>query len=223
MTAGASSRTSNRCRRAVRRWGQMMGSDPGLTPVGERGGGIGHHELAELGRPSSRLVEARGRSRCTPSRILETRRRWARRPVPAGVVRDQQAIRTPRCFSAVTRSRHCETVLASILSISIHAPFPGRLDAGFRSQSLWAWTQMKASGRTAPARGCRTAPVRPVCPRCARRWSARCERACGPRPGRAVRSISESGPASTPVLMKPGRIPVPSIPYSHSLIHRSAS
>ena len=39
----------------------------------------------------------------------------------------------------------------------------------------------------------------------------------------SLRSIAESGPASTPVLMNPGRMPVPSIPSRHSAVQRSAS
>jgi hypothetical protein len=35
-------------------------------------------------------------------------------------------------------------------------------------------------------------------------------------------SISESGPASTPIFMNPGRMPVPSMPSRASAIHRAA-
>ncbi len=39
----------------------------------------------------------------------------------------------------------------------------------------------------------------------------------------SLRSIAESGPASTPIFTKPGRMPVPSIPSSNSAIQRAAS
>jgi hypothetical protein len=39
----------------------------------------------------------------------------------------------------------------------------------------------------------------------------------------SLRSIGERGPGSTPVLMNPGRTPVPSIPSRHSDVQRSAS
>ena len=35
--------------------------------------------------------------------------------------------------------------------------------------------------------------------------------------------MSESGPASTPIFTKPGRMPVPSIPWRASAVQRSAS
>ena len=55
------------------------------------------------------------------------------------------------------------------------------------------------------------ASVRPV---------ARCVSAAA---STSLRSMGESGPASTPDFTNPGRIPVPSMPASNSAVQRAAS
>ena len=189
---------------------------PGSRPAGSRTSAS--PQAARAQRRHERVEQERVRPVAAAARLADV--------VPARVLRDEHAVELVAAeevdhrLDVASRGSAGETP-----SSSTHAPCCAAQERVARSFSFWAWTQTYASGET-PSRfedaemiSSAAAPVAGV----DRRGSRPVSRWQSAPASTSLRSMSESGPASTPIFTKPGRMPVPSMPRRDSAVHRSAS